>query len=187
MQDNIILKYGLTLFLITAISVGVVSAGHNVTAPIIEQQQMEKDNAARKAILPDAADFEKMEIELPEGVIEVYEGKGSDGNTIGYAIKTGTKGYGGEVPVTTGISTDGKINGIALGTLSETPGLGARAAEEAFYGQFAGKEAQEIKVKKNGTPADDEIIAISGATITSTAVTKGVDTAIELYNNSLKK
>ena len=45
---------------------------------------------------------------------------------------------------------------------------------------------QNLVILKNGTPGDTEIKAISGATITSTAVTNGVDAAIEVYNNSLK-
>lgn len=188
MKNNNIIKYGLILFIITAVSTGLVSMVYNVTIPIIEAQQIEKDNNARKEILPDAADFQLVEKEFDNPIVEVYEGLNSSGEVIGYTIKTATKGYGGDVEVTTGITTEGEINGISLGSMSETPGLGAKATNEAFYGQYAGKSAaSNLEVLKNGTPSETQISAIAGATITSNAVTTGVNAAIDLYNNELMK
>lgn len=187
MKNNTIIKYGLILFVITAVCSGVVAVVYNITSPIIAQQQIEKDNAARQTILPDASEFVKVEMEVTEPIIEIYEGLDSSSNTVGYTIKTATKGYGGAVEVTTGITIDGIIKGISMGSMSETPGLGAKAADEAFYGQYAGKEASNIKTIKNGTPANNEIVAIAGATITSDAVTKGVNSAVDVYINQLSK
>ena len=73
--------------------------------------------------------------------------------------------------------------GITFLTLEETPGLGMRAAEESFYGQYANKNTKEFKLVKGAAGADDEISAISGSTITSTAVTNAVNAA--LYFNSI--
>lgn len=185
MNKNIV-KYGLILFIITAVSTGLVSIVYNITEPIITQQQIEKDNNSRKLILPDATEFVKVEKEYLEPIIEVYEGKNQSGETVGYTIKTATKGYGGPVEVTTGITVDGVINAVSMGSLTETPGLGAKAEDEAFYGQYAGKDVTEIKVVKGVAPKDDEIAAISGATITSNAVTLGVNSAVELYNTDFQ-
>ena len=83
------------------------------------------------------------------------------------------KGFGGTVGLTVGVS-DGAITGVRIGSHSETPGLGAKAADEAFYGQFAGKSG-ELTVTKTGAVTDQEINAITAATITSKAVTGAVN------------
>lgn len=185
MKNNEVLKFGFILFIITAVSTGLVSAMFEITDPIIKKQQIEKDNKARETILPLAKEFEKVEQEFPEGVVEVYKGlDGSD--VVGYTVKTSPKGYGGAVEVTTGITSDGVVSGVSIGTMSETPGLGAKASTPEFLGQYNDKPASAIKVIKNGTPKDDEIVAIAGATITSNAVTKGVNQSIDLVENELK-
>ena len=166
MKNNEVVKYGLILFVITAVCTGIVSAMFEITNPIIQKQQIEKDNKAREIILPAAKTFEKVEGDFGEEVKEVY--KGLDGSeVVGYTIKTTPKGYGGEIEVTTAVTKDMTISGVSIGTMSETPGLGAKSKDEAFIGQYKDKPAKEIKVIKNGTPADDQIVAIAGATITS--------------------
>ena len=69
----------------------------------------------------------------------------------------------------------------------ETPGLGAKASDSSFKDQFSGKSASELALIKGSSSGENEISAISGATITSTAVTDGVNVAIELFNSSLNK
>lgn len=184
MNMKMIVEYGLKLFIITAVSVGLVAGVNTVTEPIIAQKKIEADNEARMSLVPDAAEFKKVEADLPEGIIEVYEGVDAKGNTAGYTIKTITAGYGGNIEVTTGITKDGVINGINLGSMSETPGLGAKAADEPFYGQYAGKSG-ELVVSKNPTN-ENEIEAIAGATITSDAVNKGVMNALSYFEDQLK-
>lgn len=183
-MKNDVFKFGLILFIITAISVGAVSAVFIYTEPIIKSQMIEKDNQSRMAIMPEAKEFEKVDGDFGEDIKEVYKAKDGD-KIVGYTIKTATKGYGGDVEVTTGITYDRKISGVSIGSMNETPGLGAKAKDEAFYGQYKDKEAKEIKVSKNPTNAEDEIYAIAGATITSTAVTKGVNEAIVCFDTKL--
>lgn len=185
MKNNEVVKFGLILFVITAVCTGIVSAMFEITNPIIEKQQIEKDNKARETILPAAKSFEKVEGDFGEEVKEVY--KGLDGSeVVGYTIKTTPKGYGGEIEVTTAVTKDMTISGVSIGTMSETPGLGAKSKDEAFIGQYKDKAAKEIKVIKNGTPADDQIVAIAGATITSNAVTKGVNESIKVAEKQMK-
>ena len=85
-----------------------------------------------------------------------------------------------------GIKSDGTIVGINIGNMSETPGLGAKSKEESFYGQYVQKPATELSVVKGGAAGETEIQAISGATITSDAVTNGVNTAVEVYDSISK-
>ncbi|QGU95805.1 RnfABCDGE type electron transport complex subunit G [Clostridium bovifaecis] len=183
-----IFSLGLRLLIITAIAGLVLGFAHKITLePIAKQQKMEND-AAMKEVLPIAESFNLKEITLPDGSIvkEVNEGKkGSD--VTGYAIKVAPKGYAGLIDMMVGISNEGKVEGIKILTHSETPGLGANAPNPEFSGQYKGKPiAQPLQVVKTAPSGDNQIQAITGATITSNAVTKGVNDAIDFYNKELK-
>ena len=184
---NSILKLGLNLFVICAIAAGLLAGTNQITEPIIAQRNEQANNEARQAVLPDASDFKLLEESQYKAgsdieVVEVYEGlNGSD--VAGYTIKVLPSGYGGSIELMVGITSEGVISGVNIGNMTETPGLGAKAQEEAFYGQYAGKPAGELSVVKSGTAGETEIQAISGATITSTAVTNGVNAAVEVYDS----
>jgi electron transport complex protein RnfG len=116
---------------------------------------------------------------------EVVEAK-ANGETIGYVVTTTTsEGYGGEIQISVGILKDGTVNGVAILTIGETAGLGMKATDEAFYGQYAGKNVEFFSVTKAGASADNEIDALSGATITSNAMTKAVNSAVVYYKHAL--
>lgn len=103
-----------------------------------------------------------------------------NGNTVGYAVTTKDKSYGGDIEVMTGFDTDGNITGIEILSIEDTPGLGMNAKGEKFRNQFIGKSG-EIEVSK--TPENEnEVQAITGATITSNAVKRCVNAAIEILN-----
>jgi Na+-translocating ferredoxin:NAD+ oxidoreductase subunit G len=184
MKEN--LKLGGILFTITAIAGLLLGAAHSVTLePIAKQDQMAKA-AALKVILPKAEEFKDKKVALEGTVTEVNEGT-SSGKTTGYAIKVAPKGYGGAIQMMVGISTEGKVEGIKILSHSETPGLGANAPQPKFSGQFAGKPTEkELTVVKKAPSANNEIEAISGATISSKAVTSGVNEAVKFYNAKLK-
>jgi electron transport complex protein RnfG len=184
MKENI--RLGAILLIITAIAGLLLGAAHSVTLePIAKQEQMTKATAM-KEILPKADEFKVKEVALEGTIKEVNEGTTS-GKASGYAIKVAPKGYGGAIEVMVGISTEGKIEGIKILSHSETPGLGANAAKPKFSGQFAGKPiAKELAVVKAAPSADNQIEAITGATITSKAVTNGVNEAVKFYNAKLK-
>ena len=82
----------------------------------------------------------------------------------------------------TGILTDGSLGGVSILSISETAGLGMKAGE-VLIPQFAEKKAQSFVYTKSGAVADNEIDAISGATITTKAVTNIVNTGVDLYNS----
>ncbi len=187
---NSILKLGLNLFVICAVAAGLLAGTNQITAPLIEQRNEQANNEARKTVLSDASEFKLLDNSKYKSgsdveVVEVYEGlNGSD--VSGYTIKVLPKGYGGEIELMVGIKADGSISGVNIGNMTETPGLGAKAQEEAFYGQYAGKPATELSVIKSGSAGETEIQAISGATITSKAVTTGVNAAVEVYDSISK-
>jgi len=180
-----ILRLGITLFGICAVSALVLGVTNNITAPVIEKRNIQSSNESRKIVLPDADDFKQLEGVNSDVVIEVYEGiKG--GEVIGYTIKTSSKGYGGTIESMIGISKDGKITGVEIGNHSETPGLGSKATEPAFKNQYLDKDTSNaLLVVKGSANNDNEISAISGATITSNGVTSGVNDAMKIYNEKL--
>ena len=102
----------------------------------------------------------------------------------GYVVTvTDKEGYGGDIKITVGITADGTINGISILSITETAGLGMRATEPAFYEQYQGKQAEKFVVSKDGGDGEP-IDALSGATITSRAVTGAVNAALGYYQNA---
>nr|WP_315035991.1 RnfABCDGE type electron transport complex subunit G [uncultured Lachnoanaerobaculum sp.] len=193
-------KDAIILFAITLISGLVLGFVYDITkAPIAAAAKAAK-NEAYAVVFPEAKDFEENEADTAKiaetadeiagkgfghsNIDEVVTAKDESGNNIGRVITSTSKdGYNGTVQISVGIKSDGTVVGITFLTLEETPGLGMRAAEESFYGQYANKNTKEFKLVKGAAGADDEISAISGSTITSTAVTNAVNAA--LYFNSI--
>ena len=105
-----------------------------------------------------------------------------DGEIIGYIFKTAEKGYGGDVSVMTAVNVDGTVKSVAvLDVSNETPGLGQNAAKESFYSQYEGKTSGISLLKNGADSAKNEVNAVTGATITSTAVNKAVNQALEQF------
>ena len=185
-------KLGLNLLIISAVAALLLALTNSVTASTIAQRNEQANAEARKLVLESAQDFEEVKDAKTDNskgikVSEIYEAKDASGNTVGYTLKVLPSGYGGTIELMVGIdSAKGQVSGINVVSNSETAGLGAKSTDPEFSDQYKGKPLEELSVLKNGTPGDTEIKAISGATITSTAVTNGVDAAIEVYNNSLK-
>ena len=185
-------KLGLNLLIISAVAALLLALTNSVTASTIAQRNEQANAEARKLVLESAQDFEEVKDAKTDNskgvkVSEIYEAKDASGNTVGYTLKVLPSGYGGTIELMVGIdSAKGQVSGINVVSNSETAGLGAKSTDPEFSDQYKGKPLKELSVLKNGTPGDTEIKAISGATITSTAVTNGVDAAIEVYNNSLK-
>ena len=180
-----ILKLGVTLFAICAVAALVLGVTNNITAPVIEERNIQASNEARKIVLSEADEFKELDGMNSDIVLEVYEGI-KDGQVIGYTIKTSSKGYGGAIELMVGISKDGKITGVEIGNHSETPGLGSKATEPIFKNQYVDKDvSNSLLVVKGSTNNDNEISAISGATITSNGVTNGVNAAMKIYNEKL--
>lgn len=185
MKEN--LKLGFILFVVTAIAGLFLGGAYTITKEPIERQAMLEKNQAMQEILPAAETFELSNVEIPEGTAIEEVNTGLQGNNVvGYAIKVTPKGFGGLIEMMVGITADGKIGGIKILSLSETPGLGANATKESFSGQFKDKDAESLEVVKMEASSDNQIEAITGATITSRAVTNGVNQAIDFFNSNLK-
>lgn len=180
------IKLGAILFLITAVAAGILAFANVNTETKIAELEAQASTEARKSVFSEAETFEAIEQEKLDGIkeknpgiLEIYSALDTSKNSIGYVVKTSTGGYAGPVEVVTGISLDGSITGMKVVKNSETPGLGTLSAEPPFQDQFAGKSTEaELEVVKSGA-GDSQIQALTGATITSKAVTEGVNSAVE--------
>jgi electron transport complex protein RnfG len=81
------------------------------------------------------------------------------------------------------VTLDGTVNGYSITTINDTAGLGMKAKEEAFSSQYANKQVEKFTVTKTGATSEDEIDAISGATISSNAVTNAVNASLAYYRD----
>lgn len=113
----------------------------------------------------------------------VFEAINENGESAGVVVVTYVSGYGGQIQVMTGITLDGKVSGVNILEMNETPGLGAKAKESSFLAQYKGSADSNMSVTKDGGSID----AISGATITSRAVTQAVNEALETAKPYLEK
>lgn len=163
------------LLIICVVAALLLAVTNNVTAPKIAEVNAQNEAYARQVVFADADSFGE-EFTNDDG-IKLVPALDKDGATIGYVVVTVEKGYGGDISVMTGVDLEGKVTGVSILSMSETAGLGANATKESFLKQFVGK-ISGIGVNK-GTPAENEIKALTGATITSKAVAKAVDAAIE--------
>lgn len=179
------IKVGVILFLITAISAALLAFVNGKTAPLIEKNSLEKEQTALKTVIPDAVEFEETTVDAnTDALKKAFLAKGADGKSIGVCVITETTGYDVGIQTVTGVDAELKVTGVEIISMNETPGLGAKAAEESFRSQYIGKTG-EIGVSKNGS-SDTEIQAISGATKTSNGVTEGVNLALHTAGILLK-
>lgn len=108
----------------------------------------------------------------------VFDAKAGDGSLLGYVLEsTSSNGYGGDIVLYVGIRLDGTVNGVQILEMSETPGLG-QEAPNVLTPQFAGKKVDSFTYTKTGAKADNEVDAITSATVTTKAVTEAVNGAL---------
>lgn len=172
-REDIIKPVGVLLAICIIIPLAL-SVTNKVTAKKIAELENENSKKNMQSLVS-ADDFEK----CSDGGIEYYTAiKGGD--TAAYIFTESAKGYGGNVSVMTAVKPDGTVAGVAILDVSgETPGLGQNAAKESFYSQYTGLK-KVVSLLKNGAKAENnEVDAVTGATITSTAVTRAVNTALD--------
>lgn len=189
-------KDTLILFVITLLAGLILSAVYEVTKEPIAAQEEKARQEAFAEVFESAEHFETVELADADAVLEeagitgvtineAVQALGNDGQVLGFCVTaTSHEGYGGDIKLTVGVNLDGSLNGISILEISETAGLGMRA-EEVLKPQFAGKNAEQFEVTKSDAAAENQIDAISGATITSKAVTKAVNGSLTLFRTVL--
>lgn len=190
-MNKTLIKDALILFVITTVAGLLLGVVYDVTAEPIARQQQKLKEEAYQAVFMDAQGFETFDasdagsvlesagIKAEDVTIEEVMTAMKDGKAAGYVMTvTNHEGYGGDIKLAMGIQTDGTVNGISFLSISETAGLGMKAKEAAFYEQFAGKKVEQFVYTKSGASGGNEIDALTGATITTNAVTNAVNAGI---------
>ncbi len=195
MLNKTTVTVSIKLFIITAVAALCLAFVNTVTAPIISENSQKNDIKAQKEVLPEATAFKKgdfSESDTPVGAensvrIESFSVGLADNYGVGYVITAiSSAGYGGDIRVMVGLDNNLCVTKAKILQSSETAGLGANASKPKFIDQYIGKTSP-IYVVKNTNPGSEEVLAISGATITSKAVTSCVNAAIELVGSKLEQ
>lgn len=197
-MNKTLIKDALILALITVIAGTLLGGVYMLTKePVSRQKQITKEKAYAKVFevadsFEEVKDFdsEKATNSIDQeafpkeeySIDALVNALDKQGQLLGYVITVTTQnGYGGAVTLVMGVKLDGTVNGIDFLTLNETAGLGMKAKEIDFMKQFKNKNVPVFTYTKSGATEDAEIDAISGATITTKAVTYAVDAGLDYF------
>lgn len=194
---KVMLKEAGILFLITLLSGLILGFVYELTKGPIAEQKTKKVQQACVAVFEGADSFQEISFEADAALTNeltangvkigtVYEAKAADASVLGYVVQsTSTEGYGGNIVVFMGITKDGVLNDISLLEIKETPGLGMKAGE-VLVPQFSNKQVESFTYTKSGSQSDSEIDAISGATVTTKAITNAVNGGLKVVQKLMQ-
>ena len=198
---NKLVKDALVLTCITLIAGFALGLVYEITKAPIERAHQAALKEAYSSVFPDASSYAEIEgfessaatdfvheagygTETIDNCVEALDGSN---NVIGYVFTVTTSaGYGGDITFSVGITKDGIINGYSITSISETAGLGMKAKDTGdgtFSAQFINREAEIFTVTKSGASSSDEVDAISAATITSRAMTGGINACVTYFES----
>ncbi len=195
-----IIKNTAILTAITLVAGMLLGLVYEITKKPIAVAHENAKQEAYKKVLENASSFENMdsfdkndankllrEAALLENEIsEVAVAKDEAGEVCGYVITVVShEGYGGDIVVSVGIQNDGTVKGIEMLKIGETAGLGMKATEDVFKNQFKDKQVSQFQYTKSGEAGDEMIDALSGATITTNAVTNAVNASLVYFQNMI--
>jgi|SRR6056297_58906 len=198
MMKNEIVKLGLVLLIITSIAGGLLAFSNTVTSDLIVAAEEEASSGPEvaMAVVPGSANFEDLNEDTitnikneNEKFIDAKKAIDNSGNVVGYGIRTlsTVAGYGGDIELFVGISPDGKVVGVKVLAMAETPGLGTNVQNQEFKDQFVGKSVDmDIEVVKSGVNEDNQIQAVAGATFSSNSYTSAVNNALDIFEEYIK-
>ena len=169
---NKIFKPIVVLSVICVVITGALALTNDITAPIIEAATRAAQEKARQELLPDAVGFTQVEGVSVAGVSDVYKAD----NGVGVVVTSSAKGYGGTMTVMVGFNADGTIRQIKVTEQAETKGIGSKVAgDKAYWARYEGVKAEPLVL-------NDQVDALTGATVSSKALLAAVNSAIEAYN-----
>ena len=171
-DENSVFKVASNLVAASFVAGLVIGAVYYVTAPVTAEKAEMMKQESMKELVEDAESFE--EVPGREGWFAAKKGS----TAVAYIVPASSKGYGGKIKMLVAVTADGKVIDYSILEHNETPGLGDNAQKPAFRGQFAGKAAKDLEVVKDPSNKSN-IQAMTGATISSRAVTKAVREAAE--------
>ncbi len=178
------------LLVVSAFIFGLLIAVTNSAwQPRIIENKIAKLNSLMNALIADA-EFEliisDVSVDLGRGKTaksNIYKATAADGNCVGFCFGAEGSGFADKIELVIAVDSEFKtIKGYSVLSSNETPGFGDRIVEDYFRNQFVGTPAAVLNLTKKGdeTKINDQIIAISGATVSSTAV-------VDIFNNYLEQ
>lgn len=196
-KNNQLIKDALILTIITLVAGLALGFASEITKEPIKKAEAAALAKAYKNVFSDASEFkayEKFDVDAANKAVKDAGNEGdneitdcqvaydSKGTELGYVISVTTHdGYGGDIVFSMGVTNDGTMNGYSITSIDETPGLGMKSTEPAFMKQFNKIPVGKYTVTKSSPAGENEILAISGATITSKSVTNGVDAGMAYF------
>ncbi len=175
-----IVKLALRLFIFALVASVLLAVTNEVTKGPIEQQKLASKMAALNTVLP-GCEYEQIEYEGisdDSALDEIFVGKNAYGSIKGYALTANPQGYGGEIPITLGVSEGGYVTQVYVGSLQETQGLGSRVGDDAFKEQF-------IAIAADPDTLRNDVDTIAGATISSSAFVNAVQEMLTYTKGTL--
>lgn len=198
------IKDALILCVITLVAGVLLGGVYELTLDARNEQAEKTKNAAYAKVFESADTFEESDIDdfskyydvlkeydiTEKNVVVDSIAKALDGdkNVIGVVVSVRSKeGFGGEISFTVGVTKDGNVSGVSILSISETAGLGMNATKDEFLNQYKQTGEGQFIVNKEDGVDGMRIDALSGATITSKAMTKGVNTAVITAKEFMKE
>ena len=175
-----IFKLALRLFVFALVAAVALALTNEVTKEPIEKQKMAAQLEALNKVLPSCEYAEVTPEGLEEGsvIAQMFTATNEAGETAGYALVANPQGYGGPIPITLGISTEGYVTQTYVGALQETAGLGTKVGEADFMDQF-------IAIPADPDTLNDHVDTIGGATVSSSAFVNAVSEMLTYSKNTL--
>lgn len=180
----------ISVFVVCVAAAAGLAATYTVTAPRIAAQEKAAEAEALKSVLPDATTFESVDAATLDAatkvagdskVVAIYRALDGSGAQVGWGLKIGSRGYGGYINMVLGLDSDGKVTGLTILTMNETPGLGSRVKTEPWFLE------QYLTLKAGYTEKDVKALdTISGATKSSRGVRNTVIASGTIYEKVLK-
>lgn len=177
-KSNHLFAPTVSLLLITLVVSVLLSGANSLTAPRIEMLRTEESNQALRMVAPAAKEFSELEYQTEDDQVSGLLGAYSDDTLVGYCVEVSPIGFGGVINMIVGVDLNGSVTGVHILDYSETPGLGTQANTPDFLNQYIGKSGT-LKLNAGA----NSIEAITGATVTSTAITRGVNAALGLISS----
>jgi len=175
----------------------LIAVTSTALSPRIEQNKINKRNRLVGALLPEAKDFVPVEggieIESIQGkkeTVEVFRAMSKAGECVGWSFNAIGPGFADKIELVVAVDKDfEKFAGFDVLASNETPGFGNQIKFDYFRDQFKGAPAEDLKLATSGdnTKIDSEIIAISGATISSEAVVDIINNAITQIKKQIQQ
>lgn len=196
-----IVKDAMILFAFTVVLGLLLGIVNEITQEPIAKVNYEIEQNAYREVFKDADSFEAVESftakdaakilakseYTADEITDVNAAKDKDGNILGYVINvTSHEGSQADISLSVGIRMDGTLNGYSITSISETPGLGMLVKEKPFYSQFENKAEESYNVVKSTPASDNEIESVTGATISSRAVTNAVNASLLYFRTALQ-